>query len=300
MAQSYPGKPVRIIVPFPAGGGGDFVARALAARLSDQLAQPFIVENRAGAGGNIGSEVAARSAPNGETLLFGSDHLTIGKALYPKLGYDPMNDFVPMVMVSTGPHVLVAHPSFEANNVKELIALAKANPGKINLATPGSGTAQDMFAERFRRATGIDVVAVRYKGGAPELADLLGGQVKLGVIGMPPVIQLIKAGKLKLIAVTSPKRSPLFPSVESVSESFPGLTSIQWFALMAPLGTPADIVGKVVAETRKALEQPQLRELLASSGQVPSGLATDEFAKFMQEDYQMFTKVIKESGITID
>ena len=298
--QSYPSKPVRIVVPFPAGGGGDLVTRAVAARLSDQLSQSFIVDNRPGLGGNIGSELVVRSAPNGETFLMGGDHLTIGKALYPKLGYDPLKDLVPMVMFSTGPHVLVAHPSFEANNLKELIALARAKPGMINLGTPGSGTAQDMFGERFKRAAGIDIIAIRYKGGGPALVDLLAGHVKLGIIGMPPVMPLLKAGKLKLIAVTSPQRSPLFPAVESVSETFPGLSSMQWLALMAPVGTPADIVNKVVAETRKALEQPQLKELLASIGLVPSGLETNEFAKFMQEEYQVFAKVVKDYGIKVD
>ena len=297
LAQGYPSKPVRIVVPFAAGGGGDMVIRALAARLSDQLKQPFIVENRVGAGGNIGSELVARSAPDGYTLLQGGDALTISKALYANLGYDPLKDLAPVVGISTGAHVLVAHPSFEANNLRELIALAKANPGKISYGTPGVGTGQDLLGAMFRLAAGIDIVAIPYKGGGALILDVLGGHTKVGVIGFPPVIAHLKSGKLKALAVTSAKRSPLLPNVESIAEVVPGLQSVQWIGLNAPAGTPDDVINKLAVETRRALDHPQMRELFASIGLEPFGLGPGELAKFMLDEHQAFAKVIKAAGI---
>lgn len=299
-AQDFPNRPVHIVVPFSAGGGGDLVVRSVAVRLSEQMGQSFVVENKVGAGGNIGAEAVARSKPDGYTLLEGGDHLTLSKALYKTLGYDTLKDLVPVAGLSVGPHVLLAHPSFEANNLAELIALAKAKPGSISIATPGIGTAQDLFASLLKSSAGIDVVTVPYKGGAALLQDVLGGQVKVGVIGLAPVMAYLKSGKLKALAVTTPKRSPMLPGVASATETVPGLTSLQWISLMAPAGTPDNVVEKLAAETRKALQSAQVRELFASSGLETFPLSPAELRKFMQEDFAAFESAVRKTGVRVE
>lgn len=299
-AQDFPNRPVHIVVPFSAGGGGDLVVRSVAVRLSEQMGQSFVVENKVGAGGNIGAEAVARSKPDGYTLLEGGDHLTLSKALYKTLGYDTLKDLFPVAGLSVGPHVLLAHPSFEANNLAELIALAKAKPGSISIATPGIGTAQDLFASLLKSSAGIDVVTVPYKGGAALLQDVLGGQVKVGVIGLAPVMAYLKSGKLKALAVTTPKRSPMLPGVASATETVPGLTSLQWISLMAPAGTPDNVVEKLAAETRKALQSAQVRELFASSGLETFPLSPAELRKFMQEDFAAFESAVRKTGVRVE
>jgi tripartite-type tricarboxylate transporter receptor subunit TctC len=299
-AQAWPAKPVRVVNPFPAGGGLDIVTRALAATLGDQLGQQFVVENRTGAGGNIGSEVVAKSAPDGYTLLMGSDHLTISKPLYPNLSYDPMRDLVPVSLLNMGPHVLVAHPSFEANSVKELIDMAKKAPGKHDFASAGNGTAQHLAGEMLKRMAGIDLVHIPYKGGAPAIQDLMGGQVKLGVIGMPPIVGHIQGGRLKALAVTSPRRSSVLPDVPTVAETVPGFQSVQWFGVLVPAGTPAPIVDRLSAELRKAVGHAQMKAIFAKIGSEVVGSTPGEFAKFMQEDLERWSKVIREAGVKVD
>jgi tripartite-type tricarboxylate transporter receptor subunit TctC len=299
-AQSWPTKPVRVINPFAAGGGLDIVTRALAIRLGEQLGQQFVVENRTGAGGNIGSEVVARSAPDGYMLLMGSDHLTISKPLYPSLAYDPMRDLQPVSLMNSGPHVMIAHPSFAANNMRELIAMAKKDPGKHHFASAGTGTAQHLAGEMLKRMAGIDLIHIPYKGGAPAIQDLLGGQVLFGVIGMAPIVGHIKAGKLKALAVTSPKRSPVLPDVEAVTETVPGFQSVQWFGVLVPAGTPAPLVERLSGEIRKAIAHPDLAGIFAKIGHEPIGSTSAEFAKFMQEDLERWTKVIRDAGVKVE
>ena len=300
MAQGYPTQPVRIVVPFAAGGGGDMVTRALASRLSEQMKQSFIVENRTGAGGTIGGEFVARSKPDGHTLLQSGDHVTLAKALYRNLNFDPLKDLVGVAAVSLGPHVLIAHPSLEAGNLQELVALARARPGTLSYGTPGVGTAQDLFGAMLKGALNLDMVSVPYKGGGALTQDLLGGQVRLGVIGLPPVIQHIKAGKLKALAVTSPQRSALLPAVPSVAESHPGLGSVQWIGLAAPAGTPDAVLARLAQETSRALEHPQLRDLFGTLGLEAFNLSGAALARFMQEDFQAFDAVVRKSGLKVD
>lgn len=300
LAQEWPTGTTRIVTPFAAGGAADTVSRALAQRLQEQLKNTVIVENRTGAGGNLGSEAVAKAAPDGTTFLFGSDHLTISKALYPRLTYDTFKDLVPVVLVSTGPHVLLAHPSVPVNNVKELIALAKREPGKHAYASAGTGTAQHLFGEMFKRAAGIDLIHVPYKGGAPAIQDLIGGQVGLGVIGLPPVVSHIAQGRLKALAVTSAARSPLLPEVPSIQEFLPGLSSVQWLGLFAPAGTDPKVIGRLREEVGKALTHPEMKQRLTQIGATAADLGPAEFAKFMQQDYDAWAKVIKESGIKVD
>lgn len=299
-AQDFPVKPVQIVVPFPAGGGGDLVIRSLGVRLSQQLNQSIVVENKVGAGGNIGSEIVAHSKADGYTLLEGGDHLTLSKALYKNLNYDTFKDLVPVTGVTIGPHVVLAHPSFEPNNLAELIAVAKTRPGTIAIATPGIGTAQDLFASLLQFAAEIDLLKIPYKGGAALLQDMLGGQVKVGVIGLAPAMAYIKSGKLKALAVTTPKRSTILPSVPAAAETVPGLTSVQWIALMAPAGTPEKIVARLASETKKALENRELRELLVSTGLEPFPLGPEELSKFMREDYATFESAVKKTGIKVE
>ena len=299
-AQDFPTRAVHIVVPFPAGGGGDLVVRAVAVRLSEQMNQSIVVENKVGAGGNIGAELVARSKPDGYLLLEGGDHLTLSKALYKKLNYDTFRDLVPISGLSVGPHVLLAHPSFEANNLAELIAAAKAKPGTIAIATPGIGTAQDLFASLLKSSADVNVLTVPYKGGAALLQDVLGGQVPVGVIGLAPAMTYIKSGKLKALAVTTPKRSAILPSVAAASETVPGLTSVQWIALMAPAGTPEKVVARLAAETKKALEHNQVREFFASSGLETFPLGPAELAKFMQDDFAAFESAVKRTGIKVE
>jgi tripartite-type tricarboxylate transporter receptor subunit TctC len=299
-AQEWPNRTVRIINPFPAGGAADVVSRALAQRLQEQLNQTFIVENRTGAGGNIGSDVVAKAPADGYTLLFGSDHLTISKALYPRLSYDTFTDLAPIVLVSTGPHVLLAHPSMPANSVRELIDLAKKDPGKYTYASAGTGTAQHLFGEMFKRAAGIDLVHVPYKGGAPAIVDLLGGQVNLGVIGLPPVVNHIATGKLKALAVTSSERTKLLPEVPTIGEALPGLTSVQWLGVFAPTGTSPATVDRLRSEISKALQHPDMKQRLSQIGAAPADLGPAEFTQFMKKDYAAWAKVIQETGIKVE
>jgi tripartite-type tricarboxylate transporter receptor subunit TctC len=300
LADDWPGGTVRIVNPFPAGGAADTVSRALAQRLQDQMRSNFIVENRTGAGGNVGSEVVAKAPPDGTMFLFGSDHLTISKALYPRLTYDTFKELVPIVLVSTGPHVLLAHPSLPVNSAKELIELAKREPGKHAYASAGTGTAQHLFGEMFKRAAGIDLIHVPYKGGAPAIQDLLGGQVGLGVLGLPPVVNHIAQGRLKALAVTSTSRTPLLPDVPSIHEILPGLTSVQWLGLFAPTGTDQKVIDRLRAEVGKALKHPEMQQKLSQIGASAADLGPAEFRKFMQQDYEAWSKVIKESAIKVD
>ena len=296
-AQDFPSKPITIVVPFAAGGGGDMITRAVGARLAEQMKQPVLVENRIGAGGTIGMAHVAKSRADGYTLLQAGDHVPLAKALYLNLAFDPMRDLVPVAGVSVGPHVVIAHPGFEANNIKEMLALARSKPGAFSIGTPGVGTAQDLFAAMLKGAAQVDVPTVPYKGGGAMINDVLGGHVKVGVIGLLPAIQHIRAGKLKALAVTSPTRSAQLPKVETVSETIPGLKSVQWIAWMAPAGTPAGVIDRIARETQTALADAKVRELLVGAGIEPFAVGPRELAKFMQEDFDVVDAVVRRAGI---
>ena len=307
-AQSaWPNKPVRIIVPFAAGGTTDILARALAPELGKAFGQTFIVDNKPGAGGNIGADMIAKSAPDGYNLLMGTvgTH-AINAALYPKMPFDPVKDFVPISLVAGVPNVLVMNPAkaeaAKINNVADLIRYAKANPGKLNMASSGNGTSIHLSGELFKTMTGTYMVHFPYRGSGPALLDLIGGTMDLMFDNLPSALPQIKAGKLKALAVTSATRSAAVPELPTIAESGPvkGFEASSWFGLLAPAGTPADIVTRVQQETAKALQSAALKERLLSQGAIPSGNTSAEFAKFMAAETAKWAQVVKASGAKVD
>ena len=299
----YPNHPVRIVVPFPAGGTTDIIARAVAQRLTEATGQSFVVENRAGAAGNIGAELVAKSPPDGYTMLMGTvgTH-AINSSLYAKMPYDHVKDFVPVILVAGVPNVLEINPSVPVNSVQELIAYAKANPGKLNFASSGSGTSIHLSAEMFKVMTGVQMAHVPYKGSAPALADLMGGQVQLMFDNLPSSLALIKAGKLKPLAVTSLTRSSALPDVPTIAESgLPGFEASSWFGLLAPAGTPKEVVAKINGEVAKWLATPDAKEKLAAQGAIASAALTPEdFARHITAETAKWAKVVKDSGAKVE
>ena len=299
---AYPTKPVRLVVPFPAGGTTDILARAVAQRLSETWGQQVIVDNRPGAGGNIGSELVAKSAPDGYTLLMGTvgTH-AINPSLYAKMPYDHVKDFTPVVLVAGVPNVLVVNPSLPVHSVPELITYAKANPGKLNFASSGNGTSIHLSGELFRTMTGVDMTHVPYKGSAPALTDLVGGQVQLMFDNLPSSLQFIKTGKLRALAVTSAARSAALPELPTLAESgLPGFEASSWFGILAPAGTPKDIVAKINAAVGNWLASPEAKEKLAAQGAIAAGGSPDAFVKHIDAETAKWAKVVKASGAHID
>jgi tripartite-type tricarboxylate transporter receptor subunit TctC len=304
LAQApYPSRPIRIVVPFPAGGTTDILARAVAVKLTETTGQPAVVDNRPGAGGNIGAELVAKSAPDGYTFLMGTvgTH-AINPSLYAKMPYDHVKDFAPVILVAGVPNVLVINPSLPVNSVQELIAYIKANPGKVNFASSGSGTSIHLSGELFKTMTGTQITHVPYKGSAPALQDLVGGQVQIMFDNLPSSLALIKGGKLKALAVTSLERSSALPDVPTVAESgLPGFEASSWFGLLAPAGTPKEAIAKINGEVAKWLATPEAKEKLASQGAIAaSGLTPDDFAKHIATETTKWNKVVKESGAKVD
>jgi tripartite-type tricarboxylate transporter receptor subunit TctC len=301
-AQSYPTKPIRIVVPFPPGGATDILARDVAQKLTEAWGQQVIVDNRPGAGGNIGSELVARSAPDGYTLEMGTvgTH-AINASLYAKMPYDHLKDFVPVILVAGVPNVLVVNSALPVNSVAELIAYAKANPGKLNFASSGSGTSIHLSAELFKVMAGVQMTHIPYKGSAPALQDLLGGQVQLMFDNLPPSLPQIKAGKLRALAVTTATRAPALPDVPTVAEAgLPGFESSSWFGLLAPAGTPPAIVVKLNAEVAKWLATPDAKERLAKQGANAVGGSPEDFEKHIAAETVKWAKVVKDSGARVD
>jgi tripartite-type tricarboxylate transporter receptor subunit TctC len=301
-AQGFPTKPIRIVVPFPAGGTTDVLARAAAQKLTETLGQPAVVDNRPGAGGNIGAELVAKSAPDGYTLLMGTvgTH-AINPGLYPKLPYDHVKDFAPVILVAGVPNVLVVNPSLPVNSVQELVAYAKANPGKLNFASSGNGTSIHLSAELFKLMAGVQMTHVPYKGSAPALQELVGGQVQLMFDNLPSSLALIKAGKLKALAVTSKERAPALPDVPTIAESgLPGYDASSWFGLLAPAGTPPPAIARLNGEIAKWLATPEAREKLLAQGANAAGGTPEDFARFIAAETAKWQKVVKESGAKVD
>jgi len=299
---TYPTKPIRIVVPFPAGGTTDILARAAAQRLSETLGQPAVVDNRPGAGGNIGAELVAKAPPDGHTLLMGTvgTH-AINASLYSKMPYDHVRDFAPIILVAGVPNVLVVHPSVPAGSVKELIAYAKANPGKLNFASSGSGTSIHLAGELFKTMAGVQMAHVPYKGSAPAVTDLLGGQVQLMFDNLPSALPHIKAGKLKALAVTSATRAAALPDVPTVAESgLAGFDATSWFGLLAPAGTPQPIIARLNSEVAKWLATAEAKEKMAGLGANTAGHSTDEFVRHIAAETTKWAKVVKESGAKVD
>jgi len=298
-APAYPQKPIRIIAPFPPGGPGDIVAREISLRLTELWGQQAVVDNRAGAGGMIAHEMLAKSAPDGYTLLMGSSGGMVIQPMMPaKLPYDAMKDFAPVSKVILATHALVLNPQIEAASVKELIALAKARPGKLNFASAGIGSATQLSGELFKSMAAIDIVHVPYKGGVPALTDIVAGQVQFMFNSVPPVLPFSKVGKLKIIAVTSASRMALMPEVATVAETLPGFQSGVWYAIFAPAGTPPAIVRKLSAALITILSEPDLARRLTAQGVEPQGSTPQELARLIDEDRARWKPVIAKARLS--
>lgn len=301
-AQVYPTRPIRMIVPFPAGGATDIVARLVAQKLSEAWGQQVIVDNRGGAAGTIGSELAAKAPADGYTILVGTSSThAIAQSLYAKLPYDSVKDFVPVVGLATSTITLSAHPSVPAQNVKALIALAKARPDALSFASSGNGGVSHLVGEMFKAQAGIKMLHVPYKGDAPALADLVGGQVSLEFGTAVSFLPYIQSGKLKALAVTSQKRSAALPEVPTVAESgLKGFEALQWYGVFAPAGTPREIVARLNGETARILRTPEFRERLAKLASEALAGTPDEFAAFQRAEIVKWGRVVKDSGARIE
>ncbi len=301
-AAAYPSKPIRIVVPFAPGGTTDIVARAVGADMSRFMGQPVAIENRAGAGGNLGSDAVAKAAPDGYTLLVGAvSPQAINVTLYPNMPYDVMRDFEHISLLAAVPNLLEVHPSVPVKTVRELIDYARANPGKLAYASSGSGTSIHLSAELFKTMTGVEMLHIPYKGSAPAVADLVGGQVQLMFDNLPSSIQQVKAGKLRAIAVTSARRSPALPDVPTIAESgLPGYEATSWFGMHAPAKTPKEIINKLYATVSRSLRSPEMIERLTSQGADPVGNSPEEFAVFVREEIAKWAKVVKASGAKVE
>ena len=300
-AQSYPAKPVRIVVPFPAGGGVDLTARTVGQKLTEYLGQPVVIDNRAGAAGTIGAEHVAKSAPDGYTLLVaGPGSVAVAPLLFPKLGYNPLRDLAPVTMLVSMPYIMVAHPSVPAKNARELIALAKANPGKLNMASGGAGTGQHLAGELFNVLAGIHMIHIPYKGTAPAIADIMGGHADL-TFSDPSVLPLLHSGKLKVLGVSGRKRYSPLPDAPTVDESgLPGFDALNWYPMMAPAGTPKEIIARLNADAIRALAAPDVRDKLMTQGLIPTPMTPGELGQFIHEDYDRWAKVIKAANVKLE
>ena len=298
--QAYPGKPVRIVVPFPPGSGADITTRLVAPRLGEALGQQFIVDNRAGAAGTIGAEVVARSPPDGYTLLTAPASVAISQTLYPKLNYDIGKDFEPIAFMAGVPFILVVHPSLPAKNVRDLVALAKAKPGQITYGSTGNGSSPHLTTEMLKLQTGIDVLHVPYKGTPPAVTDLLAGNITFMFANSLSVLPHVQTNRLRALAVTSAKRSVATPNLPTVAESYPGFESGTWFALLAPAGTPREIVTRLNGAAVKAVQLPDVREKLLAQGAEPLSGTPQAVGAYIRSEVVKWAKVVKASGAKVE
>jgi tripartite-type tricarboxylate transporter receptor subunit TctC len=299
-ADTYPDRPVRLVVGFPPGGAADILGRIAAHELSTGLGQQVVVDNRGGAGGLIATEIAARANPDGYTLLFTSIPHVINPHLYSKVTYDPIGDFTPVIQFVSVPLMMASGPSLAAKTVKEVIALAKAKPRQINYGSGGSGSSSHLAMELFKSMAQVDITHVPYKGTGPLITDMLGGQIALTIASAVPLTPQVKAGKLRALGVTGPRRSPAFPDVPAIAESVPGYEVVNWFGIVAPAGTPRSVVTRVNAELNKALKSPELVKMLNAQTAEAVGGTPDAFGKVIRADYAKWGRVVKESGARVD
>ena len=297
-AQDYPSRPVRIVVPFAPGGPNDIIVRLVAQKLTETWGQPFLVENRPGAGGNIGTDFVAKAAPDGYTLLSVGPGSLIINPLIGKVPYDTTRDFAPVTLMARAPNALVAHPSLPARSVKDLIALARSQPGRVNYGSGGNGSTPHLAGALFAAMAGIELTHIPYKGTAPAMADLIGGQVQIAFLGIPTVLPHVKSGKLRALAVTGRSRSLELPGVSTVDEAgVPGYELSPWYGLLAPAGVPREIVARLAAEVTKSVRAAEIRDKLAVQGAEVAGGTPEEFTAVLQADTLTWSRVIKDTGI---
>ena len=300
-AQAYPSKPIRLIDPFPPGGGSGVMARMIGQKLSETWGQPVVVDNRAGAGGALGSELVARSAPNGYMLLMATAGTAVSNPLLSNVPFDPLKDFAPVVQTTSVQLMLATHPSLPVRSVKEFVALARAQPGKINFASAGNGTFTHLSGELFKAMAKVDIVHVPYRGGGPAMADLLGGQVQVTWASLVNVLPHTKTGKLRPVAVTGSRRALAAPELPTIAESgLPGYEVIQWYGVLAPAATPDEVIDKLNREINAILSLPEIRMRTLSSGAEPAGGTPQQFATMLKTEITKWAKVIKDMGIRID
>jgi tripartite-type tricarboxylate transporter receptor subunit TctC len=300
IAQTYPSRPVRWIVPFPPGGATDIVARLLGQWLSERLGQPFIIENRPGAGTNIGTEAAVRATPDGYTLLLVSAANAINGTLYDKLNFDFVRDIAPVAGIIRVPDVMVVHPTFPAKSVAEFVAYSKSNPGKINMASPGNGSPSHVAGELFKMMAGVDMLNVQYRGAAPAFTDLLGAQVQVMFPTTASAIEHIRGGRLRALAVTSVERWQVLPDVPTVADSVPGYEASAWYGVGAPRNTPAAIIERLNQETNAALADPQIKARLADLGGTSLAGSPADFGKLIADETEKWGKMVKFSGAKVE
>ncbi len=299
LAQAYPNKPVRLVVPYPPGGGTDVIARIVQERFSRALAQTVIIENRGGAGGSLGTEVVAKSAADGYTVLFTLSSHTINPAIYPKLGFDVENDFAPVSLLASLPQILVATMSFPANKVGELNEMAKAKPGTLNYASVGNGSPGHIAGEMHKLRAGIDMAHIPYKGGGPAVTDVIGGQVPLLWVSIPAAAQFVKSGKLKALAVSTRGRSAVFPEVPTMIESgFADFEVDSWYAMFVPAGTPANVVSRLHQAITQVLKEPEIREKLLAQGAEAIGSSPEELATVVRNEIPKWKRLARDANIT--
>ena len=301
-AQPYPVRPIRIVVPYSAGGTSDILARSLGEKLTGALGQPVVVDNKPGANGNLGADLVAKALPDGYTLLLGDiGALAISPSVYPTLPFDPVRDFAPVTMVAYSPHILVVNPAVQANSVQELVALAKAKPGKLNFAISGVGGAPHLAGVEFALRTGVKWEYIPYKGGSQAIADVAAGQADVTLNGMLATYPLVKGGKLKLLAVSSPRRVAAIPDVPTIAESgLPGFETGSWQGVVAPPGTPREIVARLNAEIGRILATPEMRDKLGNQGADVRTNSPEEFAAFIRAEKDRWAKVVKDANVKVE
>ncbi|MDP2238813.1 MAG: tripartite tricarboxylate transporter substrate binding protein [Burkholderiales bacterium] len=300
-ADSYPVKPVRIIVPFPSGAGPDVVSRTISQKLTERWGQQIVVDNRPGAGGNIGVELAAKAAPDGYTLILMSNHFTINPSLFRKVPYDPLRDFAPVTMAAFTPNILVAHPSLPVKSVKDLVRLAKTRPGQLNVSSGGNGSVGHLAVEMFKTAAGVDMVHVPYKGPVAAVTALISGEASLGFLIVAAALPHVKANKLHALAVTGKARSPAAPELPTVAEAgVPGYEIVAWQGVFAPAGTPPEIISKLSADIIAVLGMNEIRQALSRQGLETIGGPAAELGAYIKEDLVKWARVVKQANVHID
>jgi tripartite-type tricarboxylate transporter receptor subunit TctC len=302
LAQSYPGKPVRIVVPYSAGGGTDIVARAVGQKLAERWGQPVIVDNRVGASGMIGADAVAKASADGSTLLMATPpEIAVNHFLFTKVAYNPERDFAPITLVAVTPLVVATYPGVPAKNMQELVALAKAKPGTLGFATPGTGSTQHLTGEMLMAQAGIQLVHIPYKGAGQSIPDVLGGQVPIGIYGLLTINQHAKSGKMRILAVTTPRRASGAPEIPTLAESgFPGFDTSLWFGLLAPAATPKDIIAKVHDDVVRVLQLPDVKARIGEQGADIVGDSPAEFAAFISAESAKYSRIIKQAGVKLD